>query len=118
MTDSGHVAYDRTEKWDAGKNLIEQPVQSIKLDEVLPSFAPNLIKMDIESFEPNALIGAHDMITRHRPGLAISIYHMPEQLWTIPLMIQSWNLNYRFYIRNHCAMADIVLYAYPAEWLS
>jgi FkbM family methyltransferase len=40
------------------------PVQCVTLDEVLPDFRPNLIKMDIEDAEPEALMGAENMIAR------------------------------------------------------
>ncbi|MDR3352197.1 MAG: FkbM family methyltransferase [Zoogloeaceae bacterium] len=88
-------------------------VQCVSLDDVLPTFAPNFIKMDIEGAEPEALMGAKNMIVRHRPYLAICLYHHVDHLWRIPLMIHEWNLNYRFYIRQHDPIFDLVLYAYP-----
>jgi FkbM family methyltransferase len=93
-------------------------VQCVQLDDVVPTFRPNLIKMDIEGAEPDALEGARRMIAQYRPGLAISVYHEQNQLWRIPLLIDSWNLNYRFYLRGHDVKTiEAVLYAYPAEWL-
>ena len=50
------------------------------LDEVLRGFHPNLIKMDIEGAEPEALRGAQTLVAENRPRLAISIYHGPEHL--------------------------------------
>ncbi|MDR0735674.1 MAG: FkbM family methyltransferase [Zoogloeaceae bacterium] len=92
-----------------------QHVQCVTLDEVLPSFAPNLIKMDIEGAELEALRGAYRLISRHRPGLAISVYHTPGHLWQIPLLLHDWNLGYRFYLRGHAHNSfELVLYALPA----
>ncbi|MDR2093150.1 MAG: FkbM family methyltransferase [Azoarcus sp.] len=88
-------------------------VQCVSLDEVLPDFRPNLIKMDIEGAEPEALMGAKNMIVRHRPHLAICLYHRPEHPWRIPFLIQEWDPGYRFYIRQHAPLLDLVLYAYP-----
>ncbi|MDR3352196.1 MAG: FkbM family methyltransferase [Zoogloeaceae bacterium] len=88
-------------------------VQCVSLDDILPTFAPNLIKMDIEGAEPGALMGAKNMITRYRPHLAICLYHHVDHLWRIPLMIHEWNLGYRMYIRQHDPLLDLVLYAYP-----
>ncbi|MDR0674290.1 MAG: FkbM family methyltransferase [Zoogloeaceae bacterium] len=94
----------------------EQCVQCVTLDEALPAFAPNLIKMDIEGAELDALRGAHRLIARYRPGLAVSLYHRPGHLWQIPLMLHDWNLGYRFYLRGHAQNSyDLVLYALPAE---
>jgi len=62
-------------------------IQCLCLDDVIPDFAPTLIKMDIEGAEYEALLGARDIIAKYRPGLAISLYHRPADLWQIPLLI-------------------------------
>jgi len=62
-------------------------IQCVSLDEVIPCFAPTLIKMDIEGAEYEALLGARDIISKYKPGLAISLYHRPADLWQIPLLI-------------------------------
>ncbi|MDR2365451.1 MAG: FkbM family methyltransferase [Zoogloeaceae bacterium] len=88
--------------------------QCVALDEALPGFRPNLIKMDIEGAELDALRGARRMIEKHRPGLAVSLYHTPGHLWQIPLMLHDWNPDYRFYLRGHAQNTfDLVLYAFP-----
>lgn len=90
-------------------------IQCVSIDEALPSFAPNLIKMDIEGAEYPALLGAARTIRAHRPGLAICLYHEPAHLWQIPQLISGWNLGYRLYLRCHRhAGFDLVLYAIPA----
>ena len=87
-------------------------VQCVSLDEALHNIAPTLIKMDIEGAEYEALLGARRMITKHKPGLAICVYHRPEHLWQIPLMLRQWSLGYKFYLRAYCyAGFDVVLYA-------
>lgn len=73
----------------------------VSLDEVLKGVKPGYIKMDIEGAEIAALEGAKHLITCHKPSLAISIYHKPEHLFEIQLLINSWNLGYKFYIRFH-----------------
>lgn len=89
-------------------------IQCVSLDEALPCFRPNLIKMDIEGAEYAALWGAHRTLAEHRPGLAICLYQRPEHLWQIPLLVRDWNLAYRFYLRSHCLNGfDLVLYAFP-----
>jgi hypothetical protein len=86
------------------------------LGEALPAFAPNLIAMDIEGAEPGTMRDACRLIARHRPGLAISVYHTPGHLWQIPLPPHDWNLSDRFYLRGHVHDSfDLMLYALPAE---
>lgn len=62
-------------------------IRCLSLDDAIPDFAPTLIKMDIEGAEYEALLGARDIIAKYRPGLAISLYHRPADLWRIPLLI-------------------------------
>lgn len=89
-------------------------IQCVALDEALPNFRPTLIKMDIEGAEIDALNGGRLMIESSRPGLAISLYHHPAHLWQIPLLIASWSLDYRLYIRGHAHNSfELVLYALP-----
>jgi FkbM family methyltransferase len=95
---------------DAGTDVI----QCVAIDDVLPAFAPNLIKMDVEGAEPAALRGAEATLRKHRPGLAISIYHAPDHLWEIPLWLDQLGLGYRMLIRGHGYNGyDTVLYALP-----
>ena len=50
---------------------------------------PTYIKMDIEGAEPDALTGARETIARHRPALAVCIYHAQDHLWSLPLLVAS-----------------------------
>jgi FkbM family methyltransferase len=58
----------------------------------------NFIKMDIEGSEPQAIIGAEETIRRHRPKLAIAIYHDLRHFATIPNWINGLSIGYRFYV--------------------
>jgi hypothetical protein len=70
--------------------------------------------MDIEGAEVEALRGARKTIEKHRPLLAICLYHQPQHLWEIPFLIKSWNLDYTFFIRSHYFNGfDTLLYAVP-----
>ena len=68
--------------------------------------------MDIEGAELSALKGAADTIRKHKPKLAISVYHKPDDLALIPVYIQSLNENYRLYLDYYTIFGDeIILYA-------
>lgn len=70
------------------------------------------IKMDVEGAELESLKGAERTIRRDKPKLAISIYHKPEDMWTIPLYIKELVPEYKLYIRHHSSgTGETVLYA-------
>ncbi|TBU99968.1 FkbM family methyltransferase [Stutzerimonas kirkiae] len=98
-----------------GGHLVEEggePVFCVRLDDAIPGFAPNLIKMDIEGEEPAALRGAQDMLRTHRPNLAISVYHRAEHLWEIFEQLHGYGLGYDFHLRCHAYSSfETVLYA-------
>jgi len=62
-------------------------VHGCALDDVVQGLPVSFIKMDIEGGELDALRGAFTTIKRWRPTLAISVYHRPEDLLTIPLWV-------------------------------
>ena len=87
-------------------------IQCVSIDECLPGFAPNLIKMDTEGCERDALLGAKSTIEKYRPGLAITGYHKPADLWQLPALINNIEPNYKFYMRAHAEHCfETVIYA-------
>lgn len=91
-------------------------VTCLAIDEALPGFKPNFIKMDIEGAEQVALLGAQKTIEKSRPVLAISAYHRPDDLWALPLLINDWCLDYEFYLRQHMYRGfELVMYAVPKK---
>jgi FkbM family methyltransferase len=74
---------------------------------------PTYIKMDIEGSEKQALLGSSNVIKTVKPKLAISIYHLPEDIYEIPKMILNYNSGYRLALRHYSPFAwETVLYAY------
>jgi FkbM family methyltransferase len=88
-------------------------VECVTLDSTI-SEAPTYMKFDVEGFEPEALEGAREIITRYRPALAVCVYHIQDHLWKLPLLIHSFNPRYRFYLRPHGQVWETVCYAVPA----
>ncbi|GAA0076586.1 hypothetical protein UT300005_09640 [Clostridium sp. CTA-5] len=100
---------------DAGSTISNdgtEYVQCISIDEGIRNFNPTFIKMDIEGAEYEALLGTKSTIEKWKPNLAISLYHTPEDIYRIPLLLESWNLNYKYYLRMYGYSGyDLVLYA-------
>lgn len=76
-------------------------IQCVRLDSVIKNQDPTLILFDIEGAELDALIGMEATIRKSRPVLCISLYHRPMHIFQIPMLINGWNLNYKFHIRVH-----------------
>lgn len=88
----------------------DQIVPVVKVDDIL-QIKPGYIKFDVEGAEIEALLGIKETIKKHRPSLAISIYHKPDHFYAIPKLVSSWDLGYKFYIRLHGNnLFDTVLY--------
>jgi FkbM family methyltransferase len=91
-------------------------VTAVALDDVLVGWHPTLIKMDIEGAEVEALQGSRRAIAEARPALAVSVYHRPDHLWRIPLLLSHADAtrSYEYYLRVHGFNGfDAVLYALP-----
>jgi FkbM family methyltransferase len=89
----------------------------VTLDHLLPGGKPNLIKMDIEGYEYEALLGSRKLLTESRPGLAISVYHLSDDIIRIPKLIYSlFGDTYLYFLRRHSrTVADTIFYAFPKE---
>lgn len=92
----------------------EHHIPVVTLDYALHGFAPSYIKMDIEGAEESALLGMRDTVIKYRPMLAICVYHRPQDLFSIPLLLRSWGLLADFYLRMYGEHTlDTVLYVLP-----
>ena len=77
---------------------------------------PDLIKTDIEGAELPALYGGINTIQKHRPQLAISIYHSDKDFIEIPLYLHQNLKDYTYKIGHYRAgKTETVLYAIPKE---
>ena len=89
-------------------------VEIVSIDTLYKSMGvtPTLIKFDIEGLEVDALIGAQKLITERAPKLQISLYHKPDHLWQIGLMLKKMVPSYRFFLGSHIGgYLETVLYA-------
>ncbi|MBU1486494.1 FkbM family methyltransferase [bacterium] len=76
----------------------------------------DFIKMDIEGAEPKALSGSINTLTKHRPQLAISIYHDKRHMFEIPILLNKFLKDYVYRLGHYsCEYAETILYAIPEE---
>lgn len=72
----------------------------------------DFIKMDIEGSEKFALKGASETIKTFKPKLAICVYHLKDDLITIPKIIKDLVPEYKLYLDHYCINNnETVLYA-------
>lgn len=91
-----------------GKDII----QINSLDNLVFDLEIGYIKMDIEGFEKQALLGAKEIISKQHPVLGVSIYHKREDIWEIPKLILNIDPTYEFFLRHYSlGVVDTVLYA-------
>jgi FkbM family methyltransferase len=97
---------------DAGNSTI--PI--IPLDSSVYGFIPDYIKLDIEGAERGALNGMRHTVEKYRPMLAVCVYHHPQDLFLLPLMVRSWQWQVDLYLRMHSAHGlDTVMYVIPRK---
>lgn len=103
---------------------IKRPAQIITVDAVsIDSFVEqnhiekiDFIKMDLENAEQEALEGAKNTLLKHRPQLAISIYHSAAQFYEIPVYLKELLPDYEFRLGHYReTICETVLYAIPKE---
>lgn len=76
----------------------------------------DFIKLDVESAEGEVLKGAQKTLRKHRPQVAVSIYHKKEHLFEIPLLLHDSVENYKYRLAHYCLrFQETILYAIPEE---
>lgn len=74
------------------------------------------IKLHLEGWEYDALLGAVHNLNKYRPLIAVTIYHNRNGLWRIPSLLMKKLSDYVFLLRLHAWMGTgCVLYALPRE---
>lgn len=83
-----------------------------RIDDIVDA-PPTIIKMDIEGYELQALMGAASTIKAARPRLMVSAYHRSTDLLAIPHYIDTIAPDYRIGLRHHTEDRwDTCLYFY------
>ncbi len=96
----------------------ECSVEVAAIDEVVTE-AITFIKLDVEGYEKEAIVGAERQIRNNLPLIALAVYHKACDPWSLPLQITSLNSTYKFYMRHYTQVAfETVIYAVPAHSFS
>lgn len=121
----------RSDPLDAGGNRLSSEgnisVDITVIDEEIKE-PVTFIKMDIEGIEIPALHGCKKHIQNDRPHLTICLYHLMQDIFAIPLLINRFDNNYRHNMRLHGQIRqvtttgrtvvlpwELVLYSTPKE---
>lgn len=97
---------------DSSTKSIEVPM--VRLDNLLENQQFDLIRLDVEGFEIDALAGAQGLIGRNRPVIGVAVYHRPGDLRSILDWVESTLKYRRFALRTHRRnFFDTFLYAAP-----
>ncbi|MBL8226940.1 MAG: FkbM family methyltransferase [Bryobacterales bacterium] len=65
----------------------------------------NILKMDIEGAEREALKGASETMRKYKPRLMLDAYHLPDDRTVIPQVVQAANPDYRL-LCGPCAASE------------
>ena len=115
-----YAAWDKREELKfsfngGGSSVTDSGAEAVtgeSLDNLLNGEKVSFIKMDIEGAEEKALIGCKETIKKHKPKLAISIYHKPSDIFVLPECILNIRDDYKFYLRHYSScLEETVLYA-------
>ena len=71
------------------------------LDNILNGLPIDHIKYDVEGAERQAIEGSERTIRSFSPSLTVSVYHRSEDIFEIPLQINSISQGYKLYLRRY-----------------
>jgi len=110
MSNSNHPIQTRLgSPGDASEQTVA--VRTMALDDYFNGEEFTLLKVDVEGSEALLLEGAGASIAKHRPRIALSVYHFPTDLFVLPLQCREANMEYRFSLGHHSSqLMDTVLY--------
>lgn len=97
----GNRIVDKKKEGQSGEEILEIEIKSIDSFIAKNNIAKvDFIKMDIEGFERDALLGAKNIIQTFKPKLAICAYHKRDDFFELPVLIKKLNNEYEIKIRN------------------
>ncbi len=76
-------------------------IKANSIDNVIYPEKVDIIKMDVEGSEANALMGSKITIRKWRPNLIISAYHKSSDLYNLPILINELCPQYKIFLRQY-----------------
>ena len=91
-------------------------IQCVSVDTAVHGLHPNLLKLDVEGAEPEALKGAKRTIQAYNPFIIAGLYHHPSHLWRVPRILKDLSPSHRLHLRLHAHNGfDLWLHAIPSR---
>lgn len=74
-------------------------IACVTVDEIAENSA-TFIKADVEGSEKKAIAGAKNTILKHKPKIQLACYHRTEDLFALPMAVDSIRNDYKLYMRH------------------
>lgn len=75
--------------------------KSVTLTTLCSDKVPTYIKIDAEGCENEIISASGNIFTTHRPKLNVAAYHKCEDIFTLPILLNRLNPDYRIHLRHH-----------------
>ena len=79
----------------------ENMIKSLSLPTLCKDCIPTFIKIDSEGCELEILKGGEKFLNKFKPKMNVAAYHKSEDIFKLPILINSINSDYKIYLRHH-----------------
>lgn len=79
----------------------ENMIKALSLPTLCRGSEPTFIKIDSEGCESDILEGGKEILKNFKPKMNIALYHKSEDIFKIPILINSVNPDYKIHLRHH-----------------
>ncbi len=79
----------------------ENMIKSLSLPTLCKGSEPTFIKIDAEGCELEILGGGEEILKKFKPKMNVAAYHKSEDIFKLPILINSINPEYKIHLRHH-----------------
>ncbi len=76
-------------------------IQALSLPSLCKGVEPSFIKIDAEGCELEILKGGENILKEYKPKMNIAAYHKSEDIFKLPILINSIDPSYKIHLRHH-----------------